>query len=61
MKKLLSRKFIAWVVWTGLTIGVLIRVPESIAIALPLYGVITGAYMGIQGVIDAMVGKKEVK
>jgi len=54
MSKLKSRKLWAWIIWTILTGAVLVFSPDSIAIALPLYGIITGAYLGIQGVIDAM-------
>ena len=58
MSRLKSRKLWAWIVWTVITTIILFAIPDSISIALPLYGVITGAYIGTQGIVDAIAGRK---
>lgn len=62
MKKFMSRKLFAFIVWIGIVICVILNTPENTALALKGLGWITGIYVGGQAAIDGITkwrGKNE--
>lgn len=57
INKIKSRKFIAWIVWTLLTVGVVVFTTEHLPTIIPWYGSITLIYIGGQALLDGFERK----
>lgn len=60
MSKLKSRKLWAWIVWTIITVLILLVSPDNFTVALPWFGGVTMMFIGGQSAIDFM-GKMKGK